>query len=472
MSDRRLPRFPSPTQRGQSGAGRRHSNPIRIAPNAALGGYRITAPIGRGGFGTIWLAEHRDSGERVAIKVLHAELAVAAEMISRFEREARVIAMIEHPNVVALHDFGELGDGRPYLVMEYLDGTSLRTIIKEGGALSPDEVLSVLEPLASALSAAHAHGVIHRDVKASNVMICEEREGERRVVLLDFGVAKLLEDQGPRITAPLAAVGSPHSMSPEQIRGEEVDARTDVYALGTLAFYMLTGEPPFPGKRGEAMTRHLLDERPRPSDRLDITTAFDDVVTRAMSRDRKDRHDSVEDFVAAFAAAANNRKVCPEAPVPSEDSIRALGLYIDVKMDGSDDDDEVLDDAESVLPLAEVHLSERGYLLVHEVGNSGLFVLPVPESFEEMRSWPRRVVEDASALMSLLEQREGRHPRVHVQVHMHLGEAAKAGDIIDRGPLLEPSSWNTTKKWEDGMWVSSDVASELHLHTTPSSIDL
>src|SRR5690606_6429697 len=123
------------------------------------------------------------------------------EMISRFQREAQVIAMIEHPNVVALHDVGELGDGRPYLVMEYLDGISLRAIVKEDGALPASEVLSILEPLASALSAAHAHGVIHRDVKASNVMICDS-DGERRVVLLDFGVAKLLEDQGPRITAP------------------------------------------------------------------------------------------------------------------------------------------------------------------------------------------------------------------------------------------------------------------------------
>jgi serine/threonine-protein kinase len=436
-----------------------------------LGEYVITAPVGRGGFGTIWLAKHRSTGEQVAIKVLHAELAVATEMISRFEREARVIAMIKHPNVVALHDVGELGDGRPYLVMEYLDGTSLRTIVKEGGALPADEVLSMLEPLASALSAAHAHGVIHRDVKASNVMICE-RDGERRVVLLDFGVAKLLEDKGPRITAPLAAVGSPHSMSPEQIRGEEVDARTDVYALGTLAFYMLTGEPPFPGKRGEAMTRHLLDERPRPSDRLDITTAFDDVVTRAMSRDRKDRYPSVEEFVAAFRAAASTRRTrTGDAPIAPEESIRALGLYIDVKMDGSADDDAVCDDAEAILPLAERHLSGRGYLLVQEIGNSGLFVLPVPETFEEMRSWPRRVVKDASMLMRVLEQRSGRHPRVQVQVHMHLGEAARAGDMIDSGPLLEPSSWNSTKKWHGGMWISSDAASELHVHATPSSGD-
>jgi serine/threonine-protein kinase len=285
-------------------------------------------------------------------------------------------------------------------------------------------------------------------------------------------VAKLLEDKGPRITAPLAAVGSPHSMSPEQIRGEEVDARTDVYALGTLAFYMLTGEPPFPGKRGEAMTRHLLDERPRPSDRLDITTAFDDVVTRAMSRDRKDRYPSVEEFVAAFRAAASTRRTrTGDAPIAPEESIRALGLYIDVKMDGSADDDAVCDDAEAILPLAERHLSGRGYLLVQEIGNSGLFVLPVPETFEEMRSWPRRVVKDASMLMRVLEQRSGRHPRVQVQVHMHLGEAARAGDMIDSGPLLEPSSWNSTKKWHGGMWISSDAASELHVHATPSSGD-
>lgn len=438
--------------------GQQHAEPIAIGPRTPLGEYLITAPLGRGGFGTIWLARHRRTGEAVAIKVLHAELAISPQMVSRFEREARVISMLRHPNVVALHDLGKLDDGRPYLVMEYLPGISLSKIVKRQGPLPPDEALAILEPLARALAKAHEHGVIHRDVKASNVMICE-RAGQKRVVLLDFGVAKLLEDPGPRLTAPLAAVGSPHCMSPEQIRGQAVDARTDVYGLGTLTFYMLTGEPPFPGNRGEAMSKHLLEERPRPSDRVDITPAFDEVVAKAMSRDPGERFSSAPEFVAALRAAAQKKVV----PAARPQAIRTLGLYIDVKIAGSGDDgdgdaDDIYDDAERILPMAERYLRERGYLLVHEIGNSGLFVLPVPESADEVRACLQRVFQDAAGLSHVIDERAQPNPLVQIDIHLHAGESGMPGE---GGSLLQPGNWTSLREWTESALFSSEAIQDV-----------
>ena len=155
----------------------------------------------------------------------------------RFEREARSIAKLKHPNVVRLHEFGKLDNNRPYIVMELLHGPNLENHIKESGAIRPREILMILEQLCSALEVAHENGIIHRDLKASNVVL-SQKDGIQRVVLLDFGIAKLLETGGPNLTASRVTIGSPVCMAPEQITGNTIDPRTDIYALGSLTFLM------------------------------------------------------------------------------------------------------------------------------------------------------------------------------------------------------------------------------------------
>src|SRR6266478_5793915 len=177
---------------------------------------------------------------------LDGELAPSPEMVERFVREARVVNRIRHPNIVDIYEFGELDDKRPYFVMELLEGTSLASIVERRGRLSPAQALSYLEPVCDALRAAHAAGVVHRDLKASNVAVVKEGDPPR-VKLLDFGIAKLVRTApGERgLTAVGQRIGTPYAMAPEQIRGGAIDARVDIYALGVLLYQLLTGRYPF-----------------------------------------------------------------------------------------------------------------------------------------------------------------------------------------------------------------------------------
>ena len=214
-----------------------------LARGVRVRDYVVREKIAEGGFGAVYRVEHTVLGRQAALKVLHPELASSREAIARFEREARTVNVIKHPNVVDIYDFGELPDGRPYFVMELLVGIDLSEHLASFGPLSPEETLALLTPLAAALSAAHAKGVVHRDVKPSNVFLAD---GEpRRVVLLDFGVAKLLAPGTEGLTTSRHRIGTPSFMSPEQLAGGDIDGRADVYALGALAYQMLTGQLPF-----------------------------------------------------------------------------------------------------------------------------------------------------------------------------------------------------------------------------------
>ena len=190
-------------------------------------------------------------GSLVAIKILHLELIRSNDALTRFERELAAIERLDHRHVVRALDHGALEDGRPFLVLEYIDGPSLRDVIHERGSLPPQEMLTILEPLCDALATAHAFGLVHRDVKASNVILGHRDALGTRPVLLDFGLVKLLDQEGPGLDlVACAMLGTPAAMAPEQMRGLPVDARTDVYALGLLAFHMLTGAPAYGGAPG------------------------------------------------------------------------------------------------------------------------------------------------------------------------------------------------------------------------------
>lgn len=268
-------------------------------------GFRLDRMIGEGGFGQVWSA-YRDTDDRhCAVKVLHLELVRSIDALTRFQRELDAIQRLQHPNVVSAMDHGTLSDGRPYLVLEYIQGPSLRDVIQQRGAIPPTEVLEILGPLCEALQVAHDAGLVHRDVKASNVILA--RQGDAlRPVLLDFGLVKLVDQVGPGLTSSRSMLGTPAAMAPEQMRGQPVDQRTDVYALGLLAYHMLTGQPAFGGAPGVVQSYlQVHGPRPRPSAKVDLDPAIDDPIGRALAPEPAERFASARELFEALKQAVS-----------------------------------------------------------------------------------------------------------------------------------------------------------------------
>ena len=263
-----------------------------------IGRFELRGFLATGGFGVVYHALD-PAGQPVAIKVLHAGTRDAIA-VSRFEREAHALSALAHPNIVALHEAGHLPDGRPWLAMELLRGTDLDTLLRARERLSAIECMSILRALAGALDIAHSRGVIHRDIKASNVYLTTCG----RVVLLDFGIAKLLDPAYDDLTATGTTPGTPGLMAPEQAAAGVVDARSDIYALGGLLFHLLTGRPAFAERRAteiEFLHRHA--RRPQPSEHAALPFAVDHVVAAAMAIDPEDRYATAGALAHAFAEA-------------------------------------------------------------------------------------------------------------------------------------------------------------------------
>jgi serine/threonine-protein kinase len=237
-----------------------------LAPGTDVGGYVIDAKIGEGGMGVVYGARHPRIGKRVAIKVLSPAYSNNASAVSRFEQEARLVNEIHHPNIVDVFQFGELPDRRSYFIMEWLDGESLSARI-DRAPLTAHEAMEILEVVCEAVEAAHEHGVVHRDLKSDNIFLVATR-GKRSVKLLDFGLAKLsgkTDLSSSTRTRTGVLVGTPAYMAPEQARGKTVDGRTDIYALGVLAYKMLTGTLPFKADSAmDLIVQHLNAPRPSP----------------------------------------------------------------------------------------------------------------------------------------------------------------------------------------------------------------
>ncbi|HWU86965.1 MAG TPA: serine/threonine-protein kinase, partial [Kofleriaceae bacterium] len=229
------------------GAGRATASPAdQLPPDHRVGDYVVDAALGEGGFSTVYAAHHHRTWDPVALKVLHRRWCLVPQIVARFLREAQVVQRLEHPNIVALHEVGWLDGSRPFLVMEYLDGLSLGRLINQRGSLPAHEALAYFEPVCHALGAAHRSGIVHRDLKASNVMVSHPGT-PFWVKLIDFGIAKLVAPEIPRLTRTGSQVGTMTAMSPEQIRGVQVDWRADIYALGVLLYQCVTGQRPFTG---------------------------------------------------------------------------------------------------------------------------------------------------------------------------------------------------------------------------------
>ncbi|MDP1850689.1 MAG: protein kinase [Solirubrobacteraceae bacterium] len=278
-----------------------------------LGGYRLQSLIARGGMGVVYIAEDVRMGRTVALKVLASELAENERFRARFLHESRVAGAVNHPNVIPVYDAGE-ADGLLYISMRYVEGTDLRGLLQNEGALELDRTVSIVGQSASALAATHARDLIHRDVKPANILLVPRtsEDGVDHVYLSDFGLAKNLGTLGG-LTKTGQFMGTVGYVAPEQIRGKDVDRRTDVYALGCVLFECLTGRPPFRRKDDFAtIMAHVNDAPPLVSELRERTpAAIDEVVAQALAKAPEDRFDSCEDLGRALRRAAGRPSTEP-----------------------------------------------------------------------------------------------------------------------------------------------------------------
>lgn len=273
---------------------------MELQPGVTLGNYEIMRLLQSGGFGSVYESRDLRTDHLVALKVLLDDN-TSESGIKRFEHEARVLTELEHPNIVRLLEFGRFAYKTPYIAMELLIGRDLRSELARVGHFSVPALLPVIEPLCSALEAVHAHGIIHRDIKASNIFVAEEPRC-RRIVLLDFGVAKTMSAEG--LTRAGQLVGTLPYLAPEQVRGGRVDQRTDVYGLGMLMFTLLTGRLPYQGKPTDILAYlESLQRPPRVSSLVEVPPALDMLIAKAISMSPADRHGSAAELLHAVRAA-------------------------------------------------------------------------------------------------------------------------------------------------------------------------
>jgi len=278
---------------------------------STVGSFRVVRALGRGGMGTVYLAEHPVIGSRVAIKFLHESMATSPELVARFYDEARAVNRIGHENIVGIFDLSMLPPNRYYIVMEYLDGEALSALLRRG-AMAVGEAVAILLQLCDALQCAHERGVVHRDLKPDNVFVARRR-GAPFVKLLDFGIAKLRDAPPGAQTAAGMLVGTPEYMAPEQCENGPIDARTDVYALGVMAYQMLTGVLPFAGSITQLLVAQVHEE-PRPPRSVNglLSPPLEEAILRALRKRPEDRFQDMTSF--ATALAAGRESTGPAAP--------------------------------------------------------------------------------------------------------------------------------------------------------------
>ncbi|WP_223641837.1 serine/threonine-protein kinase [Corallococcus sp. EGB] len=290
-----------------------------------LGEYELRSRIGVGGMGLVYDGIQPLIGKRVAVKVLRPELAHSSEQVARLLAEARAVNAIRHRGIIDIFGFGQLPDGRQYIVMEYLDGQPLDAVLAEKGRLPVPEALSLLDEVLAALGAAHGAGVVHRDLKPSNIFLVRQPDGSRYVKLLDFGLAK--RGEGPTVrtaqTRTDMVVGTPEYMAPEQARGQAVGPMTDLYAMGVVTFEIITGRLPFIGSSPvDLLMKHVEARPPRPSEFVpDLPPAVDAFILQMLTKDpetRPNSADALRQHLSKLRRTLRATRTNPTAPAPVE----------------------------------------------------------------------------------------------------------------------------------------------------------
>ncbi|HZH91861.1 MAG TPA: serine/threonine-protein kinase [Pyrinomonadaceae bacterium] len=286
--------------------------------------YELVARLGEGGMGAVYRARRAHIGDEVAVKVLHRTFVADGDAVERFRREARAAAMLRHPNVVTIHDFGEArgSDAPAYIVMELAEGASLRVLLRSVGKLAPARAVALMQDICAGVGAAHRRQIVHRDLKPDNVIILPpDGEGERETAkVVDFGIAKLRDRAAlPTLTQAGTLIGTPYYMSPEQCRGDELDARSDVYSLGAVLYEMLAGAPPFTAANMTGVvTKHLTATPPPFAPDAGIPRALESVCLRALAKDVDARQPDATTLgrelqAALSATAASQATTTPNA---------------------------------------------------------------------------------------------------------------------------------------------------------------
>jgi len=315
-----LAAMPEPTTRDDASLSLELDAPIAIPdnelkPGAVVGDYEITGKLGQGGMGIVYSAVHPLIGKRAAIKVIHPRLCQDPTSVHRFVQEARSVNRIGHPNIVDVFALGQLEDGRSYLVMEWLEGETLCDLLRRGRPPLRDG-LHVLAQIADALQAAHERGVIHRDLKPDNILLVPLKGQGDQVKLLDFGIAKLTCE-----TAPIAQtdtgvlLGTPGYMSPEQARGKDIDARTDLYALGAIAYEVILGRPPYEADNAmDKLLAHCTEPVPEPRALWpEMPELLNDLIVSLLAKSRRQRP-SIDEVRDALALLLTGQLA--DAPLP------------------------------------------------------------------------------------------------------------------------------------------------------------
>ncbi len=289
-----------------------HENPFVGTP------YRATRRLGAGGMGEVFEVEHEIVGKLMVAKVLRAELSKDAGTVDRMRVEAQALARLEHPNIVSVSDFRTTTDGRPFFVMELLQGCTVGQELRKAGPFSVEKSIGIMRQVLNALSAAHGLGLVHRDIKLDNVFLHRTPSGERVVKVLDFGVAKVLGGHGGRGPAPPSLptaegviVGTPRYVSPEQVRGKDVDQRADIYGAGLMLYMLIAGRGPFDDVNGrkDLFLAHLTDDPEPPSkfSEQPVPHEVDAAILRALQKSPDDRFQTAQAFEVALASIASRR---------------------------------------------------------------------------------------------------------------------------------------------------------------------
>jgi tRNA A-37 threonylcarbamoyl transferase component Bud32 len=318
---------------------------VAFEPGQTVGNYRILSKIGTGGMGAVYLAEHPLIGKRVALKVIHRELAGNREVISRFFNEARAVNKIGNEHIVEIHDFGQSPQGEYFFIMEYLEGQTLAAALQRG-VFEMQRALHVGEQIAGALAAAHAQGIIHRDLKPDNIMLLTKHGDPDFVKILDFGLAKMFQEGSVSLTAAGVVLGTPQYMSPEACESKrDVDHRTDIYALGVLMFQMLTGVVPFDGQSmGEILIKQVMHAPPAPrAMNPNIAPSVEQIILRCLAKSPDGRFPTMVSVQGALLDPerylASSPPVMPASIPPASAQARTL----------------FLDNAEAPPPMAPAH---------------------------------------------------------------------------------------------------------------------
>ncbi len=268
------------------------------------GRFRIGEPLGSGGMGTVYRAVQTTMGRPVAVKVLRKEIARDPMAVKRFHREAQAVSVLTHPNVVTVHDFGQLADATLYLVLELIEGRDLANLIEEQRPLPPERVVHIARQILDALEEAHSRGVYHRDLKPENILLSHHAGNIDFVKVVDFGLAKVSAEA--TLTKTGEVFGTPVYISPEQARGLRADHRADLYAMGVVLYEMLTGHPPFRGNSGMALLMKHMRERPpsfvEAAPQVELGAALQQTVMRALSKRPEDRFQSAAEMRDALLA--------------------------------------------------------------------------------------------------------------------------------------------------------------------------